>query len=220
MDEVLIRGYNQADRNSLRDIACNSAFMGKPCEEFFEGRDVFADFLTLYFTDYEPQSCFVAEVDKKIVGYIIGAKNSNHIAKTFLFKILPGLLKKIILQKTLLKKKNLKFLISLTLSFLKGELKMEDFSKCYPATLHINIADGFRNSGIGSKLMSRFFDYLAENNIPGVYLGTLSQKAAIFFQKQGFSLLHKGERSYFRHILGKDVPFFCYGKRLRPEGPD
>lgn len=215
MDEVLIRGYSQADRDALRDIALNTAFMGNPGDEFFEGRDVLADFLTLYFTDYEPQSCFVAEVDKKIVGYIIGAKKSSLITKTFLFKILPGLLKKIILQKTLLKKKNLRFFILLTLSFFKGEFKSEDLSSEYPATLHINITEGFRDLKIGTKLMSHYLDYLGKDNTPGVYLGTLSDKAAIFFQKQGFGLLYKGERSYFRHILGKDVPFFCYGKKLK-----
>ena len=215
MNEVLIRGYSQADRNALRDIALDTAFIGKPATEFFDGRDVFADFLTGYFTDYEPQSCFVAEINKKVVGYIIGAKNSKIIAKIFLLKILPSLLKKIILQKSLLKKKNLKFLILLFLSFLKGEFKCPDFSSEYPATLHINLAEGVRNSGIGSKLMDHFLDYLAKECIPGVYLGTLSDKAAMFFEKKGFSLLYKGERSYFRHILGKDVTFYSYGKKLQ-----
>lgn len=217
MNEVLIRKYSALDRASLRELACQTAFIGQDCGAFLDAREVFADFLTLYFTDYEPQSCFVAEVDKKVVGYIIGAKDSRIVTKTFLIKISPSFVKKIILQRVFLKRKNIKFFLSLFVSFLKGEFKMPDFSRDYPAVLHINIAEGFRGYLIGSKLMSAYLLYLAQENVRGVCLGTISEKAAIFFQKQGFSLLYKGERSYFRHILGKYVPFFCYGKRLGQE---
>jgi len=77
-DLFIVRKYKKEDRKSVRKIACDSAFMGEPCEIFFKGRDFLADVLTLYFTDYEQESCFVAEVDNIVAGYLIGARDSNN----------------------------------------------------------------------------------------------------------------------------------------------
>lgn len=91
---------------------------------------------------------------------------------------------------------------------------MPDFSKEYPATLHINLEEGSRNLGAGSKLISSYLEYLLSKKVPGVYLPTLSDKAAGFFRKQGFNLLYEGRRSYFRNALQKDVPLYIYAKKL------
>jgi len=72
---VNIRKFESKDRGQLRSISHDTAFMGQPASVFFEGREVFCDALNLYFTDYEPESCFVAEVDSVVIGYLIGAKS-------------------------------------------------------------------------------------------------------------------------------------------------
>ncbi|MCM8763579.1 MAG: GNAT family N-acetyltransferase, partial [Candidatus Omnitrophica bacterium] len=88
------------------------------------------------------------------------------------------------------------------------------FIKGYPANLHINIEKEFRNLGIGRVLLNSYLKHLQNNRISGVHLATLSEKAKKFFEREGFKLLHEGKRSYFRHILGKDVSFYIYGKRF------
>jgi hypothetical protein len=92
---------------------------------------------------------------------------------------------------------------------------MPDFSLDYPACLHINLEKNWRNLKIGSRLISIYLDYLAKSKIAGVHLATFSSKASSFFRAQGFNLLHKGRRSYFRHILHKDVPIYIFGQRLQ-----
>jgi len=215
MAEVLIRNFEQEDRPYIRELAWNTAFLGEPASAFFEGKEILADILTAYFTDYEPESCFVAKDNNRPVGYLLGAKNTPALDKIAKFKIAPRLLVKSLVKGTFLKKKNIAFVFRVLAGFLKGEFEMPDFSKEYPATLHINLGRDFRSLGIGSKLMGFYLEYLTKERIPGVYLPTMSDKAAGFFEKQGFNLLYKGRRSYFRHILHRDVPLYVYGKRLQ-----
>lgn len=214
LPEVSIRRYCKEDREFVRNIAWDTAFIGEPADIFFSGRNILADFLTLYFTDFEPESCFVAENQGKVVGYLMGAKSKSVLSGIFQFKIIPCLLIRAILGGEFFKKKNIIFSFNCLFSFFMQEFNMPDFSKEYPATLHINIDKGFRNLKLGSRLMSAYLNFLTENKIPGVSLATLSKEAAGFFQNQGFSLLYKGRRSYFRYLLHMDLPIYIYGKRL------
>lgn len=214
MEEIIIRKYKAADRSSVRDIAWETAFIGEPADIFFSGKEILADFLTLYFTDYEPESCFVAENKTRIVGYLIGAKNTTLLYRVFLGKILPRLLYSFVFQAAIFRKKNLIFIFHFLCSFSKFEFRIVDLSADYPATMHINIKYGFRHLGIGSQLVSIFFDYLKREKVPGVYLATLSQKAAAFFMSHGFNLLYSYRRSYFKYILGRDLVCYIYGKKL------
>jgi ribosomal protein S18 acetylase RimI-like enzyme len=202
------------DRQSLRQIACDTAFMGLPAEAFCEDREVLADILISYFVNFESESCFVVEADKKVAGYLIGAKDTFILENTFARKMLLPLLGKIFIRGTVLKKKNLLFFYYLLRSFFRGELDMPQIHKDYPATLHINMAEGFRGAGAGSQLIASYLAYLKEQKVSGVYLSTLSDNAAVFFAKQGFQVLHTAKRSYYRNILNKDVTCYIYGKKL------
>jgi len=214
MEEVIIRRYAQRDRDFVREIAWETAFMGKPASIFFEDKKLLADFLTLYFTDYEPGSCFVAEENDKVIGYLIGAKDTAILKKVFDFKISWRLFLGIFTKGVLFKKKNIIFFLHCVMSFFKGEFKSPDLSKDYPATLHINLNEGSRGLGIGSRLINTYLNYLAQEKIPGVYLATLSERAKPFFFKQGFHLIYRGPRSYFHYLLKKDIPIYIFGKRL------
>ena len=217
MDETLklkIRKFEAKDRAQLRQIAHDTAFMGKPASIFFDGQELISDALTLYFTDYEPESCFVADTGQEIAGYLIGAKDKNASENIFNRKILPGLLFKLLKSGGLLKAKNIVFVYNCLIEMFKGGFCAQDFRKQYPATLHINIKEGFRGQNIGARLLAVYLDYLKTEAIPGVVLATMSDQGADFFLKSGFTLLRKGKRSYFKHILGKDVPLYIMGRKL------
>jgi hypothetical protein len=214
MEEIIIRKYKKEDRSFVRNIAWDTAFIGKPGDTFFSSKEILADFLTLYFTDFEPESCFVAECNGEVVGYLIGAKDTNALNKIFQLKILWRLLIRSIVNGILFKKKERVFIFNCLISFLHQEFKMPDFAKEYPATLHINIDKNWRSLHAGSRLIAVYLDYLVKEKIKGVYLATMSEDAGRFFKKQGFILLHRGNRSYFRHLLHKDIPLYIYGKKL------
>lgn len=212
--QVIIRKFEARDRAAVREITYNTAFMGDPASIFFEGKGLISDGLTLYFTDYEPESCFVAEAEGKVVGCLIGAKNKAASEKIINHKIAPDLLRCALIGGALFRHKNLIFISSLIAGVIRGEFKMPDFTKGYPATLHINIEKGYRGLNIGSQLIAAFLDYLKQEKVEGVHLATMSDKAAEFFQRQGFNLLHESRRSYFRHILHRDIPLYIYGRKL------
>lgn len=214
MQELTVRHYRPQDRPFVRRIAWETALLGESAQAFFDGEEPFSDFLTLYFTDYEPQSCFVAQSGSEVAGYLLGARNTAVLERAFRDKILFPLLFKAAAKGVFFKKKNLVFFFNLFKSLLRKEFRAPDFSREYPATLHINLQRPYRHSGAGSRLISAYLGYLAEKGVSGVHLATMSEAAAGFFQKQGFGLLYKGRRSYLRHILRRDIPLYIYGKKI------
>src|SRR6059036_2261253 len=70
----LIRGYRRSDREAVRKLCCATGFLGAPIDPVFQDRELFADFLTTYYTDQEPESSFVLEVDGEIRGYLLGSR--------------------------------------------------------------------------------------------------------------------------------------------------
>ena len=213
----VIRKYDSRDRPAVRRICCETAFLGEPSAVFFDDDEIFADALTAYFTDYEPELCFVAEYDNKVIGYLIGAKDVRRMEKIFVGKIAIPLLIKALRRGALISKKNMKFLARILLSLVKGEFKTPVFLKDYPATLHINIIKEYRAAGVGSKLINAYLDNLRALGIMGVHFATMSDKASQFFSKLNFQLLFQGERSYFRYFLDKNVPVYIYGMRIGKE---
>lgn len=241
MEEIVIRHYRKEDRPFVRRIAWETALMGESAQAFFDGEEAFCDFLTLYFTDYEPQSCFIAQVNPvrefssltvctdsgiklpsvfsngvngNVAGYLLGARDNVNLERVFRDKIILPLLFRAFTHGVFFRKKNLVFFFNFLKSLLRKEFKIHDFSREYPATLHINLQKRYRDSGIGSKLISAFLEYLLKSGVRGVQLATMSEKAGIFFQKQGFNLLYEGKRSYLRHLLHRDIPIYIYAKKL------
>lgn len=213
-DDIAIRKYQTADREALRSISCQTAFLESERKLFFDDDEILADALTLYFTDFEPEACLVALDGKRVVGYIFGAINVRSMNRVFAKKILLRLIAKILRKGIFLRRGNLKFFIHVALSFLKGEFFTPDFSGKYPATLHINIDQDYRGHRLGKRLMENYLAYLRRKGAPGVHLGTMSEAAKKFFIKNGLSILFKGKRSYLRYILKRDVPYYILGKIL------
>lgn len=215
MNSVSIRKYKARDRNAVRKISIKTAFLGRPASVFFSGDSVLADILTLYFTDYEPESCFVAEINSKVIGYIIGSKNVSRMKNVFCFKILLRVILKAFINGTILKFKNIRFFVYCIRSFLKGEFFVPDFSKLYPGTFHININGDFRGQDVGKKLMDHFLDYLTQNEVSGVHCATVNESAKGFFIRQGFGVLFKKKRTYWRKYLEENLSFYILGKKFK-----
>src|SRR5438105_9163081 len=69
-----IRSYRNSDRGAVRRLCCETGFLGDPIDPVYEDRELFADFLTTYYTDHEPESSFLLEVDGEIRGYLLGSR--------------------------------------------------------------------------------------------------------------------------------------------------
>lgn len=210
--DIIVRKYNREDKAWVRRISCETAFLEEPSKNFFDDDELLADALTLYFTDYEPKSCFVAVLENTVVGYLTGAVNIKTMNKVFRIRILPKLMARLLSRGVLFRRNSRKFLFHLLSSFRNGEFALPDFAEQYPATLHININQDYRGLKIGSRLIGSYLDFLKQRNIKGVHFGTMSEGAKNFFVNQGFAILHQGKRTYLKYLLNKDAPYYVLGK--------
>lgn len=211
---ISIRPYVASDRECVREIAFNTALMGRSAALFFDGPEFIKDVITLYFTDYEPESAWVAESDGVVVGYITGARDERWMNKVVSTKILPHLVVELLRSGILLKEKNWKLALGAMRSFLKGECTRPDFYEDYPAILHINLKEDFRRSGAGTALVTALTDDFFRTGVKGIRLGTMSDAGAAFFRKNGFSVLFQGRLSFLSEAAGHDVPGYLLGRKL------
>jgi len=211
---IVIRQFSSADRQAVRMISCETAFLGEPWEQFFEDGEVLADALTMYYTDYEPDSCFVAVSEGRVIGYIVGTVDIDKMNRIFRAELIPRLIAKALRRGVFLKGKTQKFIIHIMFSFLKGEFLAPDFSKRYPATLHVNIDKAFRRRAIGRQLVEYYLEFLRRKKLRGIHFGTMSESAKGFFTSLGFAILFVGKRSYLRYYLDKNAPYYILGKVL------
>lgn len=71
---ISIRPYEGRDREAIRRLCCETGFLGKAIDPVFEDRELFADYLTAYYTDVEPESSFVLEQNGVVKGYLLGSR--------------------------------------------------------------------------------------------------------------------------------------------------
>ncbi|MGE0267514.1 MAG: GNAT family N-acetyltransferase [Candidatus Omnitrophota bacterium] len=211
--DVSIRAYDEKDRDGVRRIACATAFLGEPCQKVVSNAEVVADALSLYYTRYEPESCLVAESGGKVVGYLIGTKDSRRMSR-FNGKIAAVITGKVIRYGLLFDRKNIQFIWFNFLSILKGEFRKPDHSKEYPAVIHINVDHPYRSQGIGGRLMAAFLDELRAKKIPGVRISTNTETGKQFFLKQGFHFLYSQEQTQLRYLTKQNFTNFVYGLKL------
>ena len=212
--EITIRTFNPADKSKIREICCDTAFMGEPVEAFFEDRDAFADIAISYYTDYEPQSLFVAQAEGKAIGYLAGCKDTRRFKKIFSRKILPLAVLRMFLRGSISKKKNLRFLASMVRSFLRGELRGRDCVREFPAHLHINVLPAYRRWGAGKSLIEEYVRYLKDNNVGGLHLYSFSAAGQEFFAKLNFVKIFSRQVSYFSYLTCRQISVSCFAKRL------
>lgn len=213
--EFTIRKYDSKDRADIRRISCETAFLEYNRKQIFDDDEILADVFTLYFTDYEPDSCFVAVVDGRVIGYIIGTTDALTMKRLSRQKIAGFIFLKAFSRGVFFKTTNLKFLFSFLKSFLQGEFKEPSFLKDFPTMLHINVSKEFRDKGIGSKFIETYLNLLEEKKSKGVHFGTLSERAKNFYLKTGFTVLFHGVRSYLKPYIGESVNYYVLGRKLK-----
>ena len=129
-------------------------------------------FLLRVFT-YEKENCFVAELDGKVVGYIISAEDT----KTWIDRFSSNLLSS---STPLIREKGIEST--------KGYLP---YYPEYPAHLHIDIDPEYQRMGIGKAMMDALLSHYKEKGVKGVMLGVDPEniKGVSFYKKYGFTPL-------------------------------
>jgi hypothetical protein len=182
-----VRPYEPRDREAVRAICCDTADRGEPVENFFPDREVFADLLTRYYTDHEPESIWVGEVGGEVIGYLTGCLDTRRFIRVTAFSVAPRLLIKAIRREILKHPQAKEFVRSNLRLWLRGTRKTVRFDE-YPSHLHINLKHGARAKGLGCDLVTRFLVQAKAAGSCGVHANVRedSERARKFFEGLGF----------------------------------
>ena len=196
MAEIMIRPYQRRDRESVRRISGDTANLGKPVETFFRDREIMVDLLMNYYLDYEPGSCWVAEQEGKVIGYLCGCLHNIRYFFIITFRILPQSLGLALWRGVFCQPETWRLLKAAARTFLQGGHFKDIPLDQYPVHLHINLQSEFRNQHIGPRLMEHFLKQVKAAGFKGVHAVTREENkgACRFFEKMGFTALS-------RHIL-------------------
>ncbi len=186
-----IRNYQPADRSAVREIACDTADAGEPVERFFHDRRTISDVLTLYYTDYEPGSLWVAECDGRVVGYLTGCLDTRRQERVTRKRILPKAISGAIARGVLWHAEAWRLLASFAGTVILGGFPHPIDLVRYPAHLHINVRKGFRGGRLGPQLVEAFKQQVEHAGVRGIHVVTRGDNAGgrRFFEKMGFKLL-------------------------------
>ena len=212
---LTIRPYRPEDREGLFKIAADTAFFGEPIEAYMEDRRIFLDAFYAYYTDYEPEHCWVATADETVVGFITGCVDTTRKEKVVNREINPRVLRRMLTGYYRIGPKARRYLWRMGKSKQKHLYPTMDLNK-FPTHLHINVDKNWRGYGIGIRLMQMFLDQLTYLKIPGVHLGTSSENvvACQLYEKLVFQLIEEKPSIMWQDIVDHPVQNRAYGLKI------
>jgi len=204
--KFLIRNYRVADRAMVRRLCCETGFIGNPIDPVFEDRELFADFLTGYYTDWESESAFVLEVDGEVKGYLLGSRKP---LRQQLYNIYQnaGLFLRGILHYPRYNTASRRFVHWI----LYHGWREVPAAPRRAAHFHINLLPEARNVATTRALMDAYLKYLhdhGEKRVYGQMVTFESRRGAKMFERYGFRVLNRSEISKYRKFHPEPV-FLC-----------
>ncbi len=186
--DVVVRPYVDADRDGVRRVCVATGYMGDPIAWQWRDQASFADLFTGHYTDHEPESALVAELDGRVVGYLLGCRDSAAVASP------APMMARHLLVRGLLVRPGTAGVLWRSLADVAvglahgGRLDAELSDPRWPAHLHINLLPEARGGGVGRRLVQTWLDTLRAEGIAGCHLGTWAENAGAiaFFESTGF----------------------------------
>ncbi len=173
-----IRPYRETDKYNVQRVCLQTI----KDDMVFEGlnrinADLFLAVYNDYYTEHEPENCFVCtDENDNAVGYIICSESVKKWRKVFMKEYYPKIKHRPLADKFMA----------------LGEIAAHSlFASKYPAHLHIDILEGYRGGGTGTRLVETLLDHLAAKGIRGVHLCVdgENKKAIRFYKRCGFKTL-------------------------------
>jgi len=208
----VIRKYEPRDREAVRRLCCDTGFLGKPIDPVFEDRELFADYLTSYYTDCEPESSFVLEQDGVLKGYLLGSR------KPFKQQLHSFLL-------------NFSLLVRGTKRYWTYSRASRDFigwilrnswrevpaAPRRTAHFHINCLPEAQSVAGAREIINRYLEYLREHGERAVFGQMVTfenRRGSAIFERYGFQVLSKSEITKYRKLHPEPVYLTTIIKQL------
>ncbi len=214
-NKVYIRPYQETDRASIRQLCCETGFFGKPVDGLFQDRDLFADLFTNAYLDYAPEWALVAEVDGRVVGYLLGAVSKHFdwmlmrsgftTASKMLFRLATGRYAHHPPSKHFVR-------WLLTVGF-----REQPRHPANAAHLHWDLDKGFRGRGICLRLWEIYERRLRAAGLKECYGSFFSygkRRPELVYARYGFAVFDRKRTSLFEPHFAGPVEIVCVRKAL------
>jgi ribosomal protein S18 acetylase RimI-like enzyme len=208
----VLRPYAPVDRAAVRALCCETAYGEVPLESFFPDRDLFADLMTGYYLEGEPESAWVAETAGRVVGYLLGCRDTRRQRRVQAARVVPAALAGFARRGGLVRMATWR-LVSANLRLpRRGERFAEER---YPAHLHLGLDAEHRGKDLGHRLVAAFLGQLRQAGVPGVHAVVLAENSGgrHFFEQLEFQPLARG-RALRRPGQARAPRKIVYGRRL------
>ena len=198
--------YSSQHRSAVREICCDTGFLGNPIDPVFQDRDLFADFLTVYYTDQEPESSFLLMHGDSVRGYLLGCRDVKAYAK-YPLRIAPRIAIKFLRNFLRYNASSRKFISWI---LFRGGNEVPPAPKNTPH-FHINLLPDARTIAGTRLLIDTFLEYLKKKNEKEVYGQMVTfetRRSERMFERYGFKLLNRSEITKYRHLHPEPV-YLC-----------
>jgi len=213
-----IRSYQAGDREAVRRLCCQTGFLGEPIDPVYEDRELFADFLTTYYTDHEPESSFVIEEKGgELVGYLLGSR------RPFLNQAYSFYQNVCLFLRALLRypRYNTRSRLFIRWLLMNGWREVPAAPRRTPH-FHINLLPDARKVSTTRALLSAYFTYLyrsGDKRVYGQIVTFESRRGEKMFERYGFKVLNRAEITKYKSFHPESVYLSTVIKELRTAEP-
>lgn len=214
--KIEIRKFLPADRARVRELCCATGFLGESIAPVFEDLEIFADYLTAYYTDWEPESAFVLMLDGEVCGYLLGSRQPfrqrcyNLYSNSVLF--VRGLWR--YRRYNAASKKFVHWI-------LRQAWREVPAAPVGMAHFHLNLLADARQLSTTVELVDAYLKYLCEHGEKAVFGQMVvfgDRRGAKMFERYGFKVLNKSQISKYREVYAKPVYLCTVMKDLEAGG--
>ncbi len=216
-EEFTIRSYRASDREAVRRLCCATGFLGEPIDPIYEDRELFADFLTTYYTDHEPESSFVIEQKGELTGYLLGCRKSLRNQVYSLYQNIVLFLRAL-LRYGRYNTRSRRFILWILMN---GWREVPAAPRRTPH-FHINLLPDARKMSTTRALLSAYFSYLhrsGEKRVYGQIVTFESRRGEKMFERYGFKVLNRAEITKYKSFHPESVYLSTVIKNLETAEP-
>jgi hypothetical protein len=201
-----IRRFQSADREVIRRLCCDTGFLGNPIDPVFEDREIFADYLTRYYTDAEPESAFVVVLNGEVRGYLLGSRRPLRQQFFNFFNNLRLLTKGLFRypRYNAASKKFIRWIFTQAWREVPAAPRRM-------AHFHFNVLPDARQLANTRALTEAYFDHLrahGEKRVYGQVVVFEDRRGAAVFERYGYRVLNKKEITKYRDVHTEKV-YLC-----------
>lgn len=212
--DIHVRPYEPQDREIVRQLCCDTGYLGRPIDPVFEDRELFADYLTSYYTDHEPESCFVMEHQGIVKGYLLGCR------KPFAQQVHGLILNVSLFFRAFFRYSSYNASTKEFIGWiLKNSWKEVPAAPRRTAHFHFNVLPEAQGVAGTYTLMSAYFRYLeahGEKAVFGQMVTFESRRGAKVLERFGFRVIERRELTKWRNKYPEPVYLTTVIKQLSP----